>query len=268
MGQGNVIGKPNLPATTVASGVWSLREQYGASRTTTWPSTVPPIPPDPFRASTVAILNFNGTNGSTTMVDNSPIASNWIVEGTAKLTTSFKKFGVSGLDLSGGTGYIKPSAASSNFSFSSSQDYTLEAWIYPTDVTKGIIFDSRWGGWNYYTLQILNSGGLQLIVDPSSSALVLNTGTGFIAANAWTHVAACRASNTTRLFINGTLRAQAADSYSYTGVGGNRPTLGTDGNGPYYGPSQYFGYMDSIRITRAARYTASFAVPTGDFPTT
>ena len=40
MGKGGIIGKANEPSTTVASGVWSLREQYNAIRNNIWPIAV------------------------------------------------------------------------------------------------------------------------------------------------------------------------------------------------------------------------------------
>jgi len=37
MGKGNIIGKPNLPTSSVASGVWSLMEQFVAKKNDSWP---------------------------------------------------------------------------------------------------------------------------------------------------------------------------------------------------------------------------------------
>ena len=38
MGKGNIIGKANEPTANVASGVWSMREQYAAVRGNVWPT--------------------------------------------------------------------------------------------------------------------------------------------------------------------------------------------------------------------------------------
>ncbi len=38
MGKGNIIGKPNDPTTSVASGVWSLRENFLAVKNNRWPA--------------------------------------------------------------------------------------------------------------------------------------------------------------------------------------------------------------------------------------
>lgn len=40
MGKGNIIGKTNDPTISTASGVWSLREQFLAQRTATWPNGI------------------------------------------------------------------------------------------------------------------------------------------------------------------------------------------------------------------------------------
>lgn len=37
MGKGGIIGLPNEPTTSVASGMWSLREQYNAQKNSVWP---------------------------------------------------------------------------------------------------------------------------------------------------------------------------------------------------------------------------------------
>lgn len=43
MGKGGIIGKSNEPSTAIASGMWSLHEQYGAKKASTWPITVIPL---------------------------------------------------------------------------------------------------------------------------------------------------------------------------------------------------------------------------------
>lgn len=242
-----------------------LEFQVWVGSTTSTPSSST----DPYYSSLVALLNLNGSDISTTITDDSPLKSNWIVDGTAKLTTSQKKFGTAALNLSDGLGYIRASAASSNFIFNSGQDFTIEAWIYPTNANQGIIIDSRWGGYSYYTLAIASGGVLSWAYEATSGNQIgWNSATGAIVANQWQHVAVSRASGTFRMFVNGNqvITAQA-DTRGYTGVGTQRPTAGTDGNGPYYGPGKFYGYMDGIRITRAGRYTVNFTPPTSDYPT-
>lgn len=223
---------------------------------------------DSLYSSTVAVLNLNGLDQSTTITDNSALASDWGVDGTAKLTTSIKKFGTASLNLSGGDGYIFATAASSNFAFASGQNFTVEAWIYPTNNNQGQIIDSRWGGYYYYIFG-LNSPGVLIWnwEDENRNFFTLSSGSNAIVANQWSHVAVCRSGNTSRMFVNGVQVTSAADTRAYSGVGGNRPVAGTDGNGPYYAPARYYGYIDSIRITRAARYLAAFTPPTDEFAT-
>ena len=40
MGKGGIIGKANNPTSTIASGIWNLREQYAAKRNSSWPSII------------------------------------------------------------------------------------------------------------------------------------------------------------------------------------------------------------------------------------
>jgi hypothetical protein len=64
------------------------------------------------------------------------------------------------------------------------------------------------------------------------------------------------------MFINGT---QTGSSYSDTNnysAGTNRPIIGANGfEAPASGVDSFIGYMDDIRITRYARYTATFTPP-------
>lgn len=62
MGKGGIIGKPNNPTSTVASGVWSLREQLLARKDGNWLNFNPSIIYNEISSATAATHTFTGVN--------------------------------------------------------------------------------------------------------------------------------------------------------------------------------------------------------------
>lgn len=79
-----------------------------------------------------------------------------------------------------------------------------------------------------------------------------------VAIDTWYHLAYVRDNNILRIFTNGTELGSAA--YSSTLFASSRALeIGSDpGNA-----NNWSGYIDDLRITRFARYTANFTPPTG-----
>ena len=78
-------------------------------------------------------------------------------------------------------------------------------------------------------------------------------------ANTWVHVAACRSSNTLRLFVNGALAGSGASTQT--------PASNTWYVGSNQSNEQFDGYIDDLRITKGvARYTAAFTPPVAPHP--
>jgi hypothetical protein len=130
-------------------------------------------------------------------------------------------------------------------------DFTIEAWIYRTDtgVQRGIV-DTRDNSSVGILFFITTNNKLNLF----DGTTVWLTSTNIVPANQWVHVAASRASGTTKLFINGAQEASGADTRAYTA-----------GSAGLYIARQYgsttndfMGYIDDLRITKGyARYTSN-----------
>lgn len=150
--------------------------------------------------------------------------------------------------------------------FSGTSYLTLDRsddWAFPGDFTVDFrVYPLAWGGTttNYNSLFVgTQSGGLVISREPSGSFGVSQYGsTAFLTCaipplNQWTHVAVCRSGTTVRVFYNGVLQAQAESSLSFAaqpiGIGG-------DGVGSYYN-----GYIDELRVSNTARWTADFEPP-------
>jgi hypothetical protein len=174
--------------------------------------------------------------------------------GNAQLTQSFKKFGTASLSLDGTTDYANISS-SADFAFGT-DDFCLEAWIYPTATgTYRTIFDLRTGP--------VDTGGIILGLSDIGALYFYYNGNyrigpvGTVSTGAWTHIALARVSGSTRAFINGT---QVGSTYTDSNSYSTRPfRIGADPNGNFAFP----GYVDDVRISKGAgQYSSNFTAPT------
>jgi trimeric autotransporter adhesin len=92
MGKGNIIGKANEPTTTVASGMWSLREQYAARKGDVWPGQ--PMTAD-FTISP-AVSGKSSWNLTTDGALNLGTTGEWTIVASRTLTVSAKMWGAGG----------------------------------------------------------------------------------------------------------------------------------------------------------------------------
>ena len=189
------------------------------------------------------------------------MANNLETVGSAQVATSPVKYGSGSMYFNGSTGYLKPYYPSptngTNFSFGTG-DFTIEFWMYPTTLpSAGMLMDGRGSG---------ASGDMWLINFNSGVANWYVAGnlitSSAISANTWTHFTVCKANGSTRMFLNGIQTGSTyTDTKNYT-VGNGWPTIGASYNAVDF----FAGYMDDIRITKAARYIANFTPPQQALP--
>jgi hypothetical protein len=216
-------------------------------------------PVDLYRSQVSLLLHGEGT----TIVDNSPSPKTLTAVGGAAPSSTQKKFGDKSIELDGDA--LVRVASSSELQLGTG-DFTLELWTYLTGRGNGfgsyldfrtanasqvnvlIAFLSTIGGGTDATIKLFVNGSVRIIG-------------GDIPLTTWTHIALCRASGTTKLFINGTQSGSAyVDSNNYVSdlvrVGSN---ITED--------AFINGFLDEVRITKGvARYTADFTPPTAQFP--
>ena len=197
-------------------------------------------------ANTVMMLHFDGTNGSTTIVDSSTGGVNsphsMSVGGTLSLSTSIKKFGTAAASASGG--YTFPSV-SGDFQFSG--DWTVDTWIYPVGS-----WPATWGLMNNFN----GSVGWQFYGNSTPAVILYGNGglgsVGFSAAfNTWTWLAIVHSGTTNTLYINGTSVGTFTSGGTFSS-GGQFYISG--GNGNLF---QFPGYLDEMRISKVARVIPS-----------
>lgn len=140
------------------------------------------------------------------------------------------------------------------------QDFTLEAWVYPYDRRYMAIYSTMGGGTG-------SSTGFVYTPDESRGAFIYYAGNyqtpgweAYLSANSWNHMVVCRTSGTYRTYLNGTFRE--------SGGGANNNTNNTLDIGWWFGDYNTYGLINSMRLTNGiSRYTgSSYTVPTTPFP--
>lgn len=160
------------------------------------------------------------------------------LSGTPILSTEQIKYGTQSLKANGG--YI----TTTSMGIAVNEDFTLELWVFPTSL--------------YYNTALVEDVGLR------SGLIFLDVGylywlgedietSGTLIANTWQHVAVSRASNTLKIFLNGSEVGSGTSTWALS--------LNTIFNDMY--SQQFSGYFDDLRITKGvARYTSNFTPPT------
>jgi hypothetical protein len=231
---------------------------YGVSNTNI---TVPTAP-----LTAISNTQFLG-NYTNAGIPDLAMQNNLETVGNAQVSTSVKKYGTGSLAFDGSGDYLLSNAPSSNLYAFGTGNFTIEMWIYPTVSSGGGVYQAVYDSISvsaspasYPRLYVYN-GGLQFIV----YGTVCITG-GSVSLNTWQHIALCRSSNSTKLFLNGNqVGSTFTDTYNYVN-GANRPCIA--GSGFTLGTEQFAGYIDDLRVTNGyARYTANFTPPTAALPT-
>jgi hypothetical protein len=218
-------------------------------------------PTSPLTNITNTSLLFNYTNGA--IFDNA-MMNDLETVGNAQISTSVVKYGTGSLAFDGsGDRLFEPS--NQNFNFGTG-DFTIELWVNPINqgghgsANNDCLIDFRPSANGIYGTLFLYNSGAGLYWEVNGTVRISG---GAISNSVWTHIAICRASGSTKMFINGT---QSGSTYTDSNNYLVAPiTIGEMNDG--YGAGNFNGYMDDLRITKGyARYTANFTPPTAAFP--
>ena len=197
--------------------------------------------------------------------------------GNAQVDTAQSKFGGTSA-LFDGTGDYLQIANSSDYNFTG--NYTIEGWwyqasnvaagIYPTLIATGAVGDNK--GWQVSSEPTTNR--INYITSPNgSSAMSVLLTSANLSAATWNHWAIVRNNSVLTLYINGTA---SGSTYTTTGnsiastyplyIGGG---IGGLSSGTFSSSSATVvnlnGYLDEIRVSNTARYTAAFTPSTTPF---
>lgn len=216
-------------------------------------------------ASVKLLLHCEGSSTSTVVSDSAAFPMQTICIGTAQLSTAQYKFGSSSLYLnnpSGTTGNYLQLLNSPVLTFGTG-DFTIELWAYWLGMPRSYsgLYDSRRNYNNRLYLITLFLDGTTLKLKVNDSDVIVGNS---LSTGQWYHIALCRASGTTRLFVDGTqVGSSYADSTDYSNT--FAPFIGSIEWWGFTTSYSHYGYLDEIRISNVARYTANFTTPTAAF---
>lgn len=217
---------------------------------------------NPDWADVASLLHFDGTDGSTTFVDET--GRTWTAANGARIETDFSQFG-------GASGWFEnvPGSGSENGSRISTPDHadlrfgtgnwTVEGWFRPK--APGLGFGA------FFRKGQNTANGLQLAVTPTQLTLRANTFTDTnvavsLSSSAFTHVAFVRNGGNVLFFVGGVLVHTAARSFDHSST--DPLLIGSVTGDTRY---SYNGMIDELRITKGvALYTATFTPPSAPFP--
>jgi hypothetical protein len=230
---GDSILRKSLTGLTTTSYTYSIEQEYldlGFSG-------------DVFAISTVLSMNMNGANDSVVFPDLyshvvSPV-------GNSKISTTKNKYGGSSAYFDGSGDYLTI-PASADFDLGTG-DFTIEFWV------------------NWSVLSILDlidvDGCTIFVYTPQHSfcgycrgAYVGSAwGTFYPVINTWYHLAAVRRGNNIYFYVDGSEITYGAYSGTFGSATAPVTLIGSRG---------FNGYIDDLRITKAARYSGNFTPPT------
>jgi predicted nucleic acid-binding Zn-ribbon protein len=208
------------------------------------------------------LLAFDGSNGATTTTDSSTNNHTVTLHNGAQISTTQSKFGGSSAKFDGINDYAKVSN-STDFDFGSN-DFTIEFWMYATDIMAGmhqdIIGNNKSGGWRV----VFSSKGNY------EDGLGLRTNLGLFQAgstsgwsdNTWYHIAIVRNGTAMTIYRDGVSNATATWSGAITDATYDI-IMGMDSRTQPPADYPFEGYIEDLRIVKGtAVYTSGFTPPT------
>jgi hypothetical protein len=245
---GGVIGKPNFPTLTTASGIW---RPSNIVRELKWPGIK-----DQYFSSVTFLSHFDtldypytGIKNAGTGTDPTLVSTSFVTAASTFQTT---------------VGYVN-GAANSRINVTSNAgydfgtgDFTIETWVkFPSIPGSKNFWDFRSGGTSVSpNVAIWSDGSIRYFGQASSGVGITGTA-GRCSDAGWHHIAISKISSVTKMFIDGTQEgSNYTDTYNYTS---NGFAIGNGNNQAGIGDSGCACYVAGTRITKGVgRYSTTF----------
>jgi len=214
---------------------------------------------DQYFSNVSLLLKGDGTNGSTSIIDNSPIPKTVTAYGNAQISTAQSKFGGSSLYFDGSGDYLRIPYDASICQLAVG-DFTVEYWLNYSNLTNSVngfspvlVHGDVSSGYDYFSFGPLANGTVKLYYYTIGTVNTTTT----VSPNVWNHLAFVRTGNTLVVYINGVNSGSTTVNSNAPPIDTSYPfAIGMNGNG------NVTGYIDDFRITKGvARYTANFTPP-------
>ena len=210
---------------------------------------------DAIPASPKILMPFTTASGFTDIENNHAIT----VIGSPTISTAQSKFGAGSLRVTSGNYLIINST--STLDMSGKKPFTFECWVYLTSghSSGSGILSMRSSPVVYCPLVVKES--ITFIGNGSLNDFSFLSSYGVVGRNTWSHVAIVFDGTNVRLYVNGTFENPAASSGPHNSwpVGDRFLNVGYDVEGAID------GYINDLRISDIAVYTANFTPPTSPF---
>lgn len=232
------------------SGVFSLQERYALTA-------------DNYEDVSL-YLKMNGVNGSTTFYDSSLYGHTVTAYGDAQISTAQSKFGGASAYFDG-TGDWLSVPHSTGFSLGS-DDFSIEAWIYPSVLTgaaSAIVTKDGLGlGTRSWIVLLLE--GPSTVYKPYFAIAGGATASSnqSISTGQWTFISICRTGGNIYFGVNGTVDS---DVFTST-IPDNSVPIWIGAQSVPSAVNLFNGYIDDLRITKGvARWTGNYTPPQREF---
>jgi hypothetical protein len=202
-----------------------------------------------------------GTNGFYLDFANKSTKHTLTANGNAQHDTAQQKIGATSIAFDGTGDYVQILNTGSSFDFGTSDDFTLECWVRPADVTGGqSVIDIRGSHGDYIQLYFSGSG-----VAVAGGNVNISVVSSAVSANTWYHFAVVRSGGTITLYKDGTSIGTPDTSTGQIGGTDYSVAFGMYRTNAGGGGEAFNGFIDEIRISDSARYTGSFTPSTSAF---
>lgn len=214
---------------------------------------------DPFFANRLLLLNANGSNNSTAIVDSSSYNRSLNVIGAGVvISTTQSKWGGSSLYFPGNSSTYLTTANNTTINFSSSNNFSIEGWVYRigNNIFQAFICNHPFYPGAGYVFGVYLDNTLWFQV--AGGTVDIRT-SGIVPANTWTYVGVSKSGNNYTLAIN-----DVKETFS-TGATWNASDqaeirIGRSPRNDY--PFIFNGYLDDLRVSDMA---SSLILPTSQF---
>lgn len=183
--------------------------------------------------------------------------------GNAQISTTSSKFGGASF-RSDGNGDVIYTSDIPNIAMSG--DFTIELWFNADSLTRAqYLIGNRWSGsyisgdWTFWHSP---SGSQLQVASPNWKTIPVNASGNYTAAT-WNHLAVVRSGTTVTAYINGVSKGTATSSATLCATNKKLVIGSYDQTGAT--TDSMLGYIDEVRVSNIARYTANFTSPTAQF---
>ena len=215
--------------------------------------------------SNVSLLLRNGVP-SLNPIDESPTPKTITQSGEARVTEfpGQWKYSGSALSLEASSYFQFGGTNDPAFDFGSG-DFTIEAWVYPTNVSGNNVVvgnltgDSASEGWRF----LITDGELRFVVNNNTTTAIFDASGGAVPLNTYSHIAVTRQGTVLRGFINGLRVWQQSRTGNLVPTNAQAKPLRV-GLQAATAVNDYLGFIDDLRITKGvARYVEGTGVNAG-----